>query len=103
MGALTVVVLLSLAGSIHAQIEAHNPGLTYETYIVLAACVFAFMAAVIAMSQLSMMMTQVRQIAEYRHDEAALIVVLESLIVELKRRPAPNPTVVNFSLFGAKR
>jgi hypothetical protein len=45
-------------------------------------------------------MEQAEELAERKDDD--LITAIESLTAELKRRPAPNPSVVNFSLFGPR-
>lgn len=69
-----------------------------------AAVCFAYAIIFIATAQVHVayyQMVQSEELANRKND--ALMAAIASLTKELQRRPAPNPSVVNFSLFGDKR
>jgi hypothetical protein len=94
-----VALLLVVAADIALLWSTHQDGLTTVMIIGLT-----FAAVTFARAQLHMMHLQIRQAEEIadRKDEA-LIIAIESLTLELKRRPAPNPAEIHLSLFGVKK
>jgi NhaP-type Na+/H+ or K+/H+ antiporter len=87
------------------QRHAHSDTVRFinDSTIAMLALYVAISLYLVARWQVRMAYLQIAQAEELaQRKDAALITAIEALTNELKRRPAPNPAVINFSLFGRR-